>query len=249
MRRSFSFEYILLIPFNTFWRNVSVLRNMTNCLVLRFLIVCSDTGNSHFSGYSFSYTDISLLCTIIITNCSCLTLKRTNSLASVKFPSWIVFLYLAHLGYLDWRSKGGGVENQKNEPHCAPLTQFLFSCTLSWIQILLFVLPPPLLFPCKSTEWRNIFFVEQETISRFKGGQSGKPMGTIVISEKKPDPPVVITLFCAKIRVKYLDLMGVELSVEGLLIWSLLPPWSCHLDYELLRTRASVLLSYIKAKH
>lgn len=42
-------------------------------------------------------------------------------------------------------------------------------------------------------EWRNIFFVEQETISRFKGGQSGKPLGTIVTSETKPEPSVVNT--------------------------------------------------------
>lgn len=87
VRRSFSFEYILLIPFSTFRRNVPVLRNMTNCLVLRFLIVSPGTGSSHFSGYCFSYTDLSLLYTIIITTYSCLTLKRANCLASVKFPS------------------------------------------------------------------------------------------------------------------------------------------------------------------
>lgn len=46
-------------------------------------------------------------------------------------------------------------------------------------------------------EWRNIFFVEQETISRFKGGQSGKATGTIVTSEKKPEASAVIaTILC-----------------------------------------------------
>lgn len=46
-------------------------------------------------------------------------------------------------------------------------------------------------------EWRNIFFVEQETVSRFKGGQSGKPMGTIVTLEKKTEPSfVIITILC-----------------------------------------------------
>lgn len=53
--------------------------------------------------------------------------------------------------------------------------------------------PHPFSSLVNALEWRNIFFVEQETISRFKGGQSGKPMGTIVTSEKKPEPSDVNT--------------------------------------------------------
>lgn len=166
---------------------------MTACLVPRFPIVCSNAGNCHVSGCSFSYIDLSLVCTIVIMNNACLTLTMANAQASVKFPSWMVLLYLAHLGYLDWRSKGGGIESRKNEPYCAPLlSSFSPARFLGFNPFSLFS-PHPFSSLVNPLEWRNIFFVEQETISRFKGGQSGKPMGTIVISEKKAEPPVAIT--------------------------------------------------------
>lgn len=123
----------------------------------------------------------------------CLTLTMANAQASVKFPSWMALLYLAHLGYLDWRSKGGGIGSWKNEPYCAPLlSSFSPARFLGFNPFSLFS-PHHFSSLVNPLEWRNIFFVEQETISRFKGGQSGKPMGTIVISEKKAEPPVAIT--------------------------------------------------------